>query len=239
MVRMALIAGIVLAASALDAQSATSTIPDGSHLALGQFCYTITATKEGAAKPIGVTYQSISHQHVHGVDALAIVVHQHMYSGKFDMRDSFLLRRDDLRPIQLDTDRDGAPHVHLDYSDKRISGWKMVGTTKQPISVDLSGPVWDGNLWGETFAALPLMSSGVLTLPTYQYDSGLGTFYVDTLGQHQESTADGVVQAWRIKAGLSRNEQVEYIVSTHPGLEIAYSAGPSSQRMGGDCTGVN
>ena len=114
----------------------------------------------------------------------------------------------------------------------------MAGTTKQPISVDLSSPVWHGNLWGETFAALPLISGASLTLPTYQYDSGLGTFNVDTLDQHQEHTEAGEVQAWRVKAGLSRNEQVEYVVSTRPGLEIAYDAGPSSQRMGGDCTGV-
>jgi len=238
MFRMALGAALVFAASALVAQSAKYTIPDGSNLALGQYCYTITATMDGTPKPIGVTYQSITREQSNGVDALAIVVHQHMYSGKFDMRDSFLLRRDDLRPLQLDTDRDGSPHVHLDYSDKRISGWKMVGTTKQPIKVDLSGPVWDGNLWGETFAALPLTPGVTLTLPTYQYDSGLGTFYVDTLDQHQESTPAGLVLAWRIKAGPSRAEQVEYTISTRPGLEIAYSAGPSSQRLGGDCSGV-
>jgi alpha-L-fucosidase 2 len=40
--------------------------------------------------------------------ALAIVVHQHLFNNKFDMRDNFLLRRDDLRPIRLDTDRDGS-----------------------------------------------------------------------------------------------------------------------------------
>ena len=238
MVRIALVAGVSLAVSALNAQSAISTIPDGSRLALSQYCYTMTATKDGVAKPVGATYQSISRQHIRGIDALAIVVHQHMYSGKFDMRDSFLLRRDDLRPIQVDTDRNGEPHVHLDYSDKRISGWKVVGKTKQPVSVELSGPVWDGNLWGLTFAALPLTSGAVLTLPTYQYDSGLGRFYVDALNENQESTPSGVVQAWHIKAGLSRAEQVEYTVSTLPGLEIAYSTGPSSQPMGGDCSGV-
>ena len=161
-----------------------------------------------------------------------------MFSGKFDMRDSFLLRRNDLRPMQLDTDRDGVAHVHLDYSEKQITGWKMVRATKQPIHVDLAGPVWDGDLWGETFAALPLASSASLTLPIYQYDSGLGKFYIDTLDQHEENTPAGKVQAWRVKAGLSRNEQVEYVVATQPGLEISYSAGPSSQRIGGDCAGV-
>ncbi len=229
---------LVYAASALVAQSIQQVTPDGKHLALGQYCYTITASKDGQITPIGVTLQSVSREQIHGVDTLAIVVHQHMYSGKFDMRDRFLLRRDDLRPIRLDSDRDGSPHVHLDYGDHHISGWKMVGSTKKLIDVVLSGPVWEGNLWGETFAALPLATGSAMTLPIYQYDSGLSTFYVDVVGEHQESAPGGMLRAWRIKAGLSRSEQVEYSVSTHPGLEIAYAAGPSSQHIGGDCSGI-
>ncbi|MBB6144221.1 hypothetical protein HNQ77_002173 [Silvibacterium bohemicum] len=225
---------LVWAASVVFGQ-ATQVTPDGKLLTLGQYCYTITAPNQGVPKPIGITFQSITREQVLGVDALAIVVHQHLYSGKFDMRDSFLLRRDDLRPIRLDTDFNGSPHVHLDYSDRHISGWKMAGATKQPIDIAINGPVWDGNLWGETFAALPLTAGASMTLPVYQYNSGLGTFYVDALGQHEEHTPWGTFQGWRVKAGLSHSEQVEYTVSTHPGLEISYTAGPSSQRIGGDC----
>ena len=87
------------------------------------------------------------------------------------MRDRFLLRPDDLRLSQLDTDRDGSPHVHLEYSDRHISGWKTFGAAKKPIQVELSGPVWDGNLCGLTLASLPLTAGTDLTLPTYQYDS--------------------------------------------------------------------
>ena len=61
MVRMTAVV-FLFAASALGAQSAPATVPDGSRLALGQYCYTITAMKDGAAKPIGVTFQSISRQ---------------------------------------------------------------------------------------------------------------------------------------------------------------------------------
>ena len=238
MTRIATAAWLVYATSALVGQSTAQVTPNGTLLALGQYCYTMTAFRDGTTKPIGVTFQSISRMQVQGVDVLAIVVHQHMYSGKFDMRDSFLLRRDNLLPIRLDTDRNGSPHVHLDYSDRHISGWKMVGATKKPIDLELSGPVWEGNLWGETFAALPLTAGLAITLPTYQYDSGFGRFYIDAVDQHQEIVPAGTVQAWRIKAGLSRSEQVEYTVSTHPGFELAYTAGPSSQHMGGDCSGV-
>jgi hypothetical protein len=112
--------------SAQDASSA----PDGTLLALGDYCYTITANRDGAEQPIGLTFQSIHRQQVDGIDVLAIVVHQRFSNGKFDMRDSFLLRRSDLRPIRLDTIRDGAPHVHLDYTTDRVIGWKMVDGKK-------------------------------------------------------------------------------------------------------------
>jgi hypothetical protein len=239
MVRVTILTAFLCVASGLGAQSFKPAVPDGRQLATGQYCYTITEVKDGAATPVGVTFQSISRGRSDGTDTLAIVVHQHLFSGKFDMRDSLLLRRDDLRPIRLDSDRDGAPHVHLDYTNRHISGWKIVKGTKQPVSVNLNGPVWDGNLWGETFAAMPLGAGASLTLPTYQYDSGLGTFYIDVQGQRDEALPSGTVAAWVIKAKLSSSPQIEYTVSTHPGLEYAYAAGPSAQHMGGDCKGIN
>ena len=140
--------------------------------------------------------------------------------------------------MQLDTERDGVAHVSPGLQRKADNGLEDGGSDQKSIHVDLAGPVWDGNLWGETFVALPLTPGASLKLPTYQYDSGLGTFYVDTVGERSESTPAGKVQAWRIKAGLSRTEQVKYVVATQLGLEIAYRAGPSAQQMGGDCTGA-
>lgn len=123
--------------------------------------------------------------------------------------------------MQLDTERDGVAHVSPGLQSKADNGLEDGGSDQKSIHVDLAGPVWDGNLWGETFAALPLTPGASLKLPTYQYDSGLGTFYVDTVGERSESTPAGKVQAWRIKAGLSRTEQVKYVVATQLGLEIA------------------
>lgn len=232
------LAAMVYMASALFGQSPTQPFPDGRRLALGRYCYTMSTTKDGALTPAGVTLQSITREQVNGVDALLIVVHQHMYNGKFDMRDSLLVHHDDLRPIRLDSERDQKPHVHLEYSDRHISGWKMQGDNKQPVEVDLNGPVWDGNLWGETFAALPLTAGASLSLPIYQYDSGLGSFFVDAVDRHPENTPAGVVQAWRVRAGTKRSEMVEYTVSSQPGLEIGYHAGPYTQSLGGDCNQI-
>jgi hypothetical protein len=239
MFRIVIVACLACMVSHLLGQSAAPTVPNGRLLALGQYCYTMTALVNGQSKPIGATFQSITRKQVNGIDALAVVVHQRLFNGKFDMRDSFLLRRNNLRPITLDTDRNGSPHVHLDYSEQRITGWKMVSEVKSPIDIAVDGPVWDGNLWGETFAALPLKPGISLTLRVYQYDSGFETFYINVLDQKKERTAKGTLRAWILKAGVKPSEQVEYTVSTHPGLEISYMAGPSSQHLGGDCVGVN
>jgi hypothetical protein len=220
-------------------ENGIAAIPDGSVLALGDSCYTITTNKNGTEQPIGFVFQSIQRQQVNGVDALAIVVHQHLSSRKFDMRDSFLLRRIDLRPIRLDTDRDGAPHVHLDYAADRVTGWKMVKGSKESIDLKFDGPVWDGNLWGVTFAALPLKEGGSYQLPTYQYDNGKGNFFVTVTSQQKMSTPKGVVDAWVLEAGLKPNERVEYLAGKSPHMELGFIAGPMSQHIGGDCTGIN
>lgn len=221
------------------APASAAIVPDGSVLALGDSCYTITAKKNGTEQPAGLVFQSIQRQELNGVAALAIVVHQHLSSGKFDMRDSFLVRRKDLRPIRLDTDRDGAPHVHLDYAANHITGWKVVNGSKEPIDVAIDGPIWDGNLWGVTFAALPLKEGENYQVPTYQYDSGKGNFLVTVTGARKIDTSTGAVDAWVLEAGLKPDERVEYLVGKNPPKELGYVAGPMSQHIGGDCTSLH
>lgn len=216
-----------------------ATVPDGARLALGDFCYTMTAGKDGKEQPIGYVFQSIRRELANGSDDLVVVVHQHLSSGKFDMRDSLLLHRADLRPIRLDTIRDGAAHVHLDYFAGGVTGWKMVNGAKQPIDVKLDGPVWDGNLWGLTFAALPLQEGGNYKLPTYQYDSGKGTFVVNVTGHTHIDTPKGTVNAWTLEAGVDPKELIAYWVGGTPSMELGYAAGPMSQRLGGECDGLN
>jgi hypothetical protein len=152
------------------------------------------------------------------------------------MRDSFLLRREDVLPIRLDTDRDGMPHVNLDYATGRVTGWKMVNGFQKTIDVVFDGPVWDGNLWGVTFAAFPLKEGGNYQLPTYQYDSGKGNFLVTVKGARKIDVPTGAVDAWVLDAGLKIDERVEYLVAKNPPKELGYLAGPMSQHIGGDCT---
>lgn len=233
--RLPLVAVLVFLASIPSRSQASSPSPDGTKLGLGEYCYTITATQDGKEQPVGNTFQSIRREQVDGVDALAIVVHQHLSNGKFDLRDSFLLHRADLRPIRLDTDRNGSPYVHLDYTDSHVAGWKMVAGKKQPIDVTLDGPVWDGNLWGDLFAALHLQAGMAYQIPTYQYDSGKGFLFVNVVEPRKVGTPSGVVDAWALRAGPKKDELVDYLVGGQPRIELGYAAGPNSQHLGGEC----
>jgi hypothetical protein len=63
--------------SGQDAAAASSVagVPDGTVLALGDSCYTITAKQDGKEQPVGLVFQSIQRQEVNGIDALAVIVH--------------------------------------------------------------------------------------------------------------------------------------------------------------------
>jgi len=222
------------AQTASDA-SGTFVAPNGTDLALGDSCYTITAGTDGKEQPIGYVFQSLTSDRLDGDDVLTVVVHQHLLTKKFDMRDRLVLRRADLTPLRLDTDRDGSPHVHLDYVPGRVTGWKMVGGAKQPIDVVLEGKVWDGNLWGVTFAALPLKVGANYRLPVYQYDNGKGEFFVTVVGEQKVATPKGEAKAWVAEVGLKPDERVKYLLGQTPRMELGYAAGPMSQRLGGDC----
>jgi hypothetical protein len=226
-------------AQAASGVSGTFAAPHGTDLALGDSCYTITTGTDGKEQPIGYVFQSLTNDHLDGVDVLTVVVHQHLLTKKFDMRDRLVLRKADLTPLRLDTDRDGSPHVHLDYTLGRVTGWKMVAGAKQPIDVALDGKVWDGNLCGVTFAALPLKAGANFHLPVYQYDSGKGEFFVTVVGKQKVTTPTGAVEAWVTEVGLKSDERVKYLLGQKPRMELGYVAGPMSQHLGGDCGGLH
>ena len=149
--------------------------PDGARLAAGETCYAIVGPKAEGEKTIGATWQSLRRERLDGRPIWRIVVHQHLTGRKFDLRDDLMLDATTLRPIRLDTTRDGLPHAHLNFSDGAVTGFK-IGRQGERVSLDqpLTAPVWDGDLYGPTFAALPLQDGAAFRLPFYQYDRGLG-----------------------------------------------------------------
>lgn len=223
----------------LALQTAEPTVvPDGGRLSEERKCFTLSMTRDGASRPIGVTWQTIERDTVDGHPVLRVVVHQSVNGGAFDMRDEFVLEAASLRPISLVNRRQGQIHVRLTYGPERITGEKIEGGVSTPIDVPLTGPVWEGNLFGQTFAALPLAEGAEFAVPYWQYDKGFGTFSMRVVGSETVRTPDGPVEAWVVEAGPDEDRDLTYLISTSGNRELGYRAAQGSQSLGGDCSSL-
>jgi hypothetical protein len=228
----------MLALALTAALAAAAPTPQGDRLAHGTWCYAITASKDGATQTVGHTFQSIERTTHDGKPALKVVVHQRM-GAKFDMRDTFLLDAANLQPIEIDNERFGKRHVRDVYDDHGVTEtrWDEAGqatTTRKP----LTHPVWEGNLFGVMFAALPLEQGASYAVPFYQYDKGEGAFAIDVTGKRTIDTPEGKREAIVLQAGPSKAEQIEYLIGASPRMELGYN-GPQGfgQSLAPNCTG--
>jgi len=199
-------------------------------------CYAITMTRGEQSAPIGVTWQTIEHIDHQGRSALKVVVHQRIQGGAFDMRDTFWLDAATLVPIRLENDRKGERHVTLDYAPGRITGSRARDGAAQPVDLAAATPVYEGNLYGVTFAALPLQAGAAFTVPTYQYDKGFGAFWVRVTGEETVATPDGPVQAWTVEASSGDGPPLTYLISKADARELGYRSARGGQTLGGDCS---
>lgn len=221
------------------AQTATA-VPDGQRLAEGETCYTLNMTRGEVVRPIGVTWQTVERTLRDGRPVLEVVVHQSINSGAFDMRDEFVLDAATLRPLALTNYRKGEVHVRLAYADDRITGERVEADgTATPIDVPLTGPVWEGNLFGLTFAALPLAEGAAFSLPYWQYDKGFGQFTVRVTGSQRADTASGPVDAWVVESVAGDSPPISYLISKADHRELSYRAAQGSQTAGGDCSAIS
>jgi hypothetical protein len=205
--------------------AATTPTPQGDRLPEGTWCYAITASKDGATHTLGHTYQSIERVTHDGKPALKVVVHQRM-GAKFDMRDTFLLDANTLRPFEVANERFGKPHVRDVYAGTQVTETRWDEAGKEATTTKtLTQPAWEGNLYGVLFAALPLKAGDAYAIPFYQYDKGEGAFAIDVTGTREVETALGKRKAIVLKAGPGKDQQMEYLVGASPRLELAY-AGP-------------
>lgn len=216
-----------------------TAVPDGARLADSQSCYTLNVSREGVSRPVGVTWQTVKRAERDGRPVLEIVVHQSMGGGAFDMRDEFVLDAATLRPLSLINRRKGEVHIRADYADDRITGERTeAGGVVTLIDVPLDGPVWDGNLFGLTFAALPLAEGAAFSLPYWQYDKGFGRFSVRVTGSETVETPSGTVEAWVVEAAPGADAPLRYLIGKSDHRELAYSAAQGSQTLGGDCSAL-
>lgn len=220
------------------AQDAASQ-PDGARLAAGEACYLLTDTRSGQARPLGRTYQRIERETVGGREVLRVLVHQEIQNGAFSMRDRFVLDARTMLPIAFESRRNGEPHVTLAWSTQGISGARHgPGGASEAVSVPLTSPVWEGNLWGLHFAALSLSDGARFSLPFWHYDKGFGVFSIAVKGSRSVETPAGPVEAWVVEASTDPARPMTYLISRSDSRELGYSGGPVSQTLGGDCSGL-
>ena len=210
---------------ALAAQAALPAV-DGTRLRPGTVCYAIARGET----VMGATLQTVKATNANGAAAWDIVIHQRV-GDKFDLRDHFVLRRKDLAPIAFDSSKAGVEHVRVAYGPGKLITTRPGGA---PVETALTGPVWEGNLWGLTFAALPLAEGAHLELPFYQYDKGLGRFSLDVVGSEKVGERD----AWLVEASPGGDRKVRYLIGKADHAELGYAGGGFAQRLGGDCSGI-
>jgi hypothetical protein len=227
------LAGILLIAT-------VSAFPIGSRLHEDKACYAILGPVAQGSPVMGATWQSIQRDHL-GVRAVwHVIVHQRLSGARFDLRDELVLDGDTLRPISLSSTMNGKPHAELSYGDKRVTGFRF-DRQGDRVEIDqaLTAAVWDGNLYGPTFAALPLRQGASFAVPFYQYDRGLGSFTLTVRSSKSVATPSGSVEAWVLDAGPSEAERMEYLIAKKDGRALGYGSADGGQRLGGDCSGIN
>lgn len=227
----------VVMAAALAATGATVPRMEGARLQAGSTCYAIIA----GDKPIGSTLQTVTASRSGGKPTWDIVVHQKLDTGAFDMRDHFTVDRKTLLPIRMDSQRGhdrtdkGWHRVSVEYGLHSIHGTRETATGSMPIDGPLTGATWDGNLWGLTFAALPLREGSTYTVPFWQYDKSFGTFTARVVGSEDMGPPSSRIAAWVVDAGDDPAQLVRYKIAKGTRQELGYAAGPSGQRLGGVC----
>lgn len=202
---------------------ASATVaPDGRKVRAGERCYAL----ELNGKAIGTTRQTVRADRLNGRRVWDIVIHQRVPARNFDMRDHFVLDARDLRPIAFDNSRGGVERVRLAYDGVRITGSKQDKGQANAIAVTAPGSVWEGDLYGLVFGALPLKQGAAFQLPFYQYDKGLGRFALTVTGSETVPTPEGPVEAWTVDVDPGGDTRATYLIGKRDGAELGSRAGP-------------
>ncbi len=241
---------LMMATTLLSGTPQSPVMPDGRRLEPYEACYTINMTREGQTRPIGVTWQSLRRGEQDGRAIWTVVVHQKV-GDRFDMRDVFTLDADTLEPLQLVNTRNGHTHIQATYASDEIRVQRFsepAAAAVETSTISLTGPVWEGNLYGPTFAALTLAEGDRYSLPFWQYDKGFGQFDVGVVGSETLDTPEGPVDAWVLNVtaksttplqnGAGNERQMTYRIAKVGGRELGYEAAQGSQTLGGDCSAL-
>lgn len=216
-----------------------ATHPLGARLEEGRTCYALQRRSGETMIPLGRTLQIVRRETVQGRAAVRVIVHQQAQGGAFDVRDEFVLQAADLRPIRYVSRRGDKIMVDVTYRSDTVTGYRLTKDgVRQPLSAPLDGPVWDGNLWGLVFAALPLAADSQISLPFWHYAKGFGHFALKVVGTETVTGPSGPLAAWLVEATDGTGPAVTYRIAKDRGLELSYTARGFAQVPGGSCEGL-
>lgn len=208
--------------------------PNGHLVPEGDYCYTAKAGPKGKEQVMALVRQQV----VRKGDKMEVLVHQHIVPRKMDMIDRFTLRAHDMTPNKLDHTMTGGQKVTLTYHMKgkegHITGTRA-GKKAGPVDVNFTGKIWEGNLWGTLYAALPLDQKTSYSIPMYQYDKNLFSMEISDVRTTtiDFQGADTPVYEVDVKAS---GRTVTYYIRQSDRLELGYAMPGFSQWLGGDCS---
>ncbi|RZJ00912.1 MAG: hypothetical protein EON90_05255 [Brevundimonas sp.] len=220
------------------AQIALGAIPSAAPIADSETCYVLERVKDGIPSEVGRTWQTVKADRVDGQAVLRVLVHQRATSGGFDMKDVFVLRADTLQPISFENARNGERRVSLAYRARFVEGRRFEDDVWRSIQSELPDQIWEGNLFGVTFAGLPLEDGAEFELPYFLHDKGLGVFEVEVTGSEIVETPDGPVEAWVVDFKRGDAVLITYLIAKEGRRELGYRGRNLIQRIGGDCSEI-
>jgi hypothetical protein len=203
----------------------------------GEACYSIGRSGPDGLAPFGTMRMTVKRLKHKGVAALEIMTHQQLTSprGPVNLKDFYLVRRKDLRPISYRSEMSGKTTVRLDYGRSRVLGTREVKGATIPIDQALGRPTWDGNLYGLTLGYLPLKPNASYQVPVYHYSDGLGEFTINVVGEAQVETPSGSEQAWVIEVYRDPARVARYFISKESRAELGYEAMGIVQSLSKTC----
>lgn len=181
-------------------------------------------------KPWGVSRLSIGDLEDTAGLVWDIVVRTRYNNGSIDDTNHFLLEAKDLTPLETEFhSKDNISWTTTYHVDKATT---VFASGKPTVETELSGRVWDGDLWGFIFTGLPLAEGAHFEIPTYDWYRGVKNLTVDVIGSLKYPKEE----AWVLTAKISYRQERTYLIGKKTNVVYGFKSGGYVERAGGDCS---
>lgn len=231
--RIALITIIILVPLFVIGNESDNELPSSDYLAVGNYCY-LSSVPDGENQKKVVA--KVSKKIVKKGEETFIAIHQVMPSRNFNMKDQFVLNRD-MTPTHFYHSRMGGKSLSIDYDYDGVStSVFLLGqqTNEDGFSLKFDGKLWEGNLWGTLFTALPLQQNTTFSIPTYHYQNGPSNLEIVDVRKNDIVFNKQSIPVFEVDVNAS-GLMTTYFVSVEDRVELGYENSAFSQWIGGNC----